>query len=199
MSDRQALSDYLDGLAIPDELDRTWLLKEFLAPLGIESASPLADLCEDILVEAVAAADAAFHMRPGGWRIDVVGTSMKTLLAASLLGAALFINGSSDVPEELLPAVLPLLIDMKRVTLNRQDRALLVPLRLAARGVEGMAVNSQVLYQRLDPAVRGQLSPGDFEDLCERLIQSGHLDDAGLGDVRARAGQEPAWIRLTWT
>lgn len=199
MTDFEELSRWLDSLAMPSQLDRSWLLNDFLMPLGVETDTVFADLCEDIVVGAAAADSSAFHMRAGAWRIDVSGTVTRTLLAAAFLGAALAAIGTSDIPEELYPAVLPLLVDVERIRVSRRDKALLAPLRNASQGVEGIALNPQVLYARLDPSVRSQLCAGDFEDLCERLVEAGHLDDGGYGDVRARATSEPAWIRLTWS
>lgn len=199
MTDLEDLSKYLDRLVVPDQLDRPWLLREFLDPLGIEPESDVADLCEDIVLGAAAAGDAVFHMRAGGWRIDVTGTFTRSLLAGSLLGAVLFMHGVTDIPAELFPAILPLVVDVERVKLSRRDKALMIPLRVASQGVEGIALNPQVLYDRLDASIQAQLSFGDFEALCERLIEAGQLDDGGYGEVRARTQPGPAWIRLTWT
>lgn len=199
MTDLEDLAGHLDRLSLPEHLDRSWLLEQFLAPLGIEPDSDLADMFEDIVVGAAAADGSVFHMRGGAWRIDVARTVTRGLLAAALLGAVLAVNGASDIPEELYPAVLPLLVEVERVKLSRREKALVAPLRLASVGVEGIALNPQVLFDRLDASVRAQLSLGDFEDLCERLIQAGYLDDAGYGEVRARTQSGPTWIRVTWT
>ena len=198
MTDSQLLLDYIDGLATPDELDRTWLLAAFLAPLGIDPDSQLAGVCEDIVTDDLSSHNDTFHMRPGGWRVGLGGPVTRSLLAGALLGAVLFANGVHDIPVELYPAVLPLLIDVERVKLSRRDRDLLFPLRIAAQGVEGMALSPHVLYNRLEPAVRAQLGFGDFQDLCDRLIEAGQLDDADDGDIRARAADNPAWVRVSW-
>lgn len=198
MNDRQSLLEYLDTLSIPQEFDRTWLLETFLTPLGIDPDSPVADACEDLVTDDLSSHNDAFHMRPGGWRVNVVGSIAKSVLAGSLLGAVLFINGAHDIPLELYPAVLPLLIDVERVRLSRRDRDMLIPLRIAAQGVEGRALSPHVLYNRIEPTVRAQLSFGDFQDLCDRLIEAGQLDSAGYDDIRARAADDPVWIRLTW-
>ncbi len=141
----------------------------------------------------------SLHMRPGGWRIDIAGTAVKTFISGSILAAALFVNGAQEIPAELLPAVLPLLIDVQRVRLDRRDRELLIPLRQATNGIEGMAVSPRVLYNRLDAVTQDELNYDDFAAFCTRLVEAGELDDAGLDDVRPRSAGAPAWIRITWT
>ncbi len=199
MTNAITLAEYVNRLEVPDELDREWFTASFLASFGIDPDSDLADLCEDIVVATVAGDDAAFHMRPGGWRVSVAGTAVKALLTAALLGAALFHNGATDIPAELLPAVIPLVVDVNRVRLSRRDRELLAPLRIASADLGTTAVSPHVLYNRLEPSVRAELNFGDFADFCDRLIAAGQLDDAGLGDVRTRPADSPAWIRITWT
>lgn len=199
MTNTPTLADHLADLEIPEELDRAWFTGSFLTSFDIDPDSDLADLCEDIVLATVGGADAAFHMRPGGWRINVAGTAVKTILTSALLGAALFYNGATDIPAELLPAVVPLLVDVNRVRLSRRDRELLVPLRLTSSELGGLAVSPHVLYNRLEPSVQAELGYSDFSEFCDRLIAAGHMDDAGLGDVRMRLADRPAWIRITWT
>jgi len=198
MAHTQNLFELVEALEVPDEMDRTWFTDSFLQPLGIEPDSRLGELCEDVLLEAVSDGDDAFHMRPGGWRVNLAGGAVKALLVTVVLAAALFFSGADDIPLELLPVVVPLLVDVERVRLSRRDEELLIPLRVASDGVTGMALRHEGLYNRLDPAVREQLNYGDFVDFCERLIKAGYADDAGYGEVRMRPACHPAWLRVTW-
>ena len=198
MAHTQNLFELVEALEFPDEMDRTWFTDSFLQPLGIEPDSRLGELCEDVLLEAVSDGDDAFHMRPGGWRVNLAGGAVKALLVTVVLAAALFFSGADDIPLELLPVVIPLLVDVERVRLSRRDEELLIPLRVASDGVTGMALRHEGLYNRLDPAVREQLNYGDFVDFCERLIKAGYADDAGYGEVRMRPAGHPAWLRVTW-
>ncbi|MBK8078169.1 MAG: hypothetical protein IPK24_22095 [Kineosporiaceae bacterium] len=198
MTDSIELRDRLAVIDFPDEFDRDWLFAEVFTPLGIEADQHLVDLCEDILLGYTAQAPGELHMRPGGWRINVGASLVRTTVAAAIVGAGLIGIGADQVPLQLLPAVLPLLVDMDRVRLNRGDRQLFVPLRQASAGIEGVAVNPQVLYNRLDPAVRAQLNYGDFTAFLDRLIEAGELDNAGGDDVRPRQPGKPAWLRITW-
>lgn len=198
MAHTQNLFELVEALEVPDEMDRTWFTDSFLQPLGIEPDSRLGELCEDVLLEAVSDGDDAFHMRPGGWRVNLAGGAVKALLVTVVLAAALFFSGADDIPLELLPVVVPLLVDVERVRLSRRDEELLIPLRVASDGVTGMALRHEGLYNRLAPAVREQLNYGDFVDFCERLIKAGYADDAGYGEVRMRPAGHPAWLRVTW-
>ncbi len=199
MADESTLTAQLDDLSIPTTIDREWLATAVLGPLGIKADTRLADLVEDILLAQLSDDDSSFHMRPGGWRIDVAGTTAKAIICGSILAAALFLNGAQEIPAELLPAAVPLLIDVKRVRLDMRERELLLPLRQATRGIEGMAVSPRVLYNRLDSATQGEINYNDFAAFCTRLVEAGELDDAGLNDVRPRSAGTPAWIRITWT
>lgn len=191
------LDEYLAGIEIPDTIDRDWLISRVLEPIGIRDGEPLADLCEDVLLTAAETSAGELQMRPGGWRINVGASVVRTLVAASIVGAGLLMIGADQIPVELLPAVLPLLVDVEKVRLDRRDRQLLIPLRAASQGIEGIAVNPEVLYNRLNPAVRSQLNYQDFLAFADRLVEAGELDDAGLGDLSARDGKA-AWLRLTW-
>ena len=192
------LRDLLTAIDFPEEFDRDWLIAEVFTPLGIDPDQHLADLCEDILLGYTAQVPGELHTRPGGWRINVGASLVRTTVAAAIVGAGLIGIGADQVPLQLLPAVLPLLVDMDRVRLNRGDRQLLLPLRHAAVGIEGVAVNPQVLYNRLDPVVRAQLNYHDFTAFLDRLIEAGELDNAGGDDVRPRQPGKPAWLRITW-
>lgn len=196
MSNSVNLLEYLSTRDVPEEFDREWFSTDVLGPLGIRPGDYLADICEDILLSAADKSTGELHMRPGGWRINLSESVGRTLLASVAVGAGLVFAGADQIPHELLPAVLPLLVDLERVRLNRQDRELLIPLQEAAAGLEGFALNPEVLYNRLEPAVREKLNYGDFVAFTERLIEAGELDDAGGNDIRPRGGT--AWVRITW-
>ncbi|MGV1005171.1 MAG: hypothetical protein ACOYEV_10515 [Candidatus Nanopelagicales bacterium] len=199
MTETIALHDYLAAREIPESVDRDWLIATILTPLGIEPGGHLADLCEDIILGATAdSTGGELHMRPGGWRINLAASLVRATISAAIVGAGLVAIGADQIPLLLLPAVLPLLIDLERVELDLAERELLIPLRQACIGIEGIAVQPQVLYNRLEPGVRAQLNYYDFVAYLDRLTKAGELDNAGLGEVRPRAPGAPAWLRLTW-
>ncbi|WP_426763046.1 hypothetical protein ACP3TD_11540 [Pseudarthrobacter sp. 1G09] len=189
------LLEYLSEHDIPKEFDREWLSTDVLPRLGVQPDHYLADICEDILVSSANNSTGELHMRPGGWRINLSESLARVVLTSAVVGAGLVFAGADQIPLELLPTVLPLLVDLKRVRLDRQDRELLIPLQNAAAGLEGFALNPEVLYNRLEPSVRDKLNYGDFLAFTDRLIEAGELDNAGGNDVRPRHGT--AWVRIT--
>ncbi|MFJ4228423.1 hypothetical protein ACIPYV_12755 [Paenarthrobacter nicotinovorans] len=191
------LLDYLSERDIPEEIDREWLSADFLSPLGIDPDNHMADLCEDIFVSAADNGSGELHMRPGGWRVNLTASIARTTVASAFVAAGLFVAGADQIPLELLPAVLPLLVDIKQVRLNRQDRELLIPFHNAAAGLEGFALHPEVIYNRLSSAERDRLNYGDFVAFTERLIEAGELDNAGGNDIRPRQAGDPAWLRIT--
>jgi hypothetical protein len=172
-------------------------MQEVLSPIGISADNPLADICEEIVIAASANDPGELLMRPGGWRINLGASAVRTLVATAIVGCALVAVGADQVPLQLLPVVLPVLVDVERIRLNRDERALIVPLREAAEGVEGLALHPQILYDRLDPTVQEQLNYYDFLAFIERLTEAGEVDDAGFDDVRVRPNSETAWIRIS--
>lgn len=198
MSQMLELNEFVGALQLPDSFDDDWLRNDVFTPLGLTTDEGLTEVCEDIIIGAADITTGELHMRPGGWRINLSASIARTLLAGAIVGSALLTIGADQVPLELLPAVLPLLVDIEKVSLDRRDRQMLIPLKLAAEDIEGIAVHPDVLYNRLDAGTRDNLNPNDFLAFTERLIEAGELDDAGYGDVRARPGGNPAWIRVSW-
>ncbi|GAB3438965.1 hypothetical protein GCM10027517_11820 [Phycicoccus ginsengisoli] len=198
MSTPPTLEDVLTGLAVPDPMDRSWLIDEMLPAFGIGHDTLMAQTLEDVLLADARTHSSKLEVRPGGWTVNIAGSVAKAVLATALVAAGLAAAGRDDVPAELIPAVLPLVVDLAKVRLDRKERALLLPLRLATSGLAATPVHPQVVYDRLEPAVRAQLNYNDFLTFCERLIAAGELDDGGYGDIQARPGG-PAWVRITFT
>ena len=200
MSDVAVLSSWIDTVELPEQVDHDWLVDHVLTPIGIDASSELAAVVEEtFLHQAFGDSTDPFEIRAGGWRLNTAATTVKAFIVAALVGSALFIDGAPDIPAELIPAVLPFVIDVERVRLNRRDKELLIPVQRAANGIEGIAVNPRLLYGRLDPAVQAEIEYESFSNFCERLIDAGLMDDPGYGDVRPRPAAEPAWIRVTFT
>jgi len=193
------LTAYVDAITLPDELDREWLTDTFLRDLGVTAEAPLGEIYEDLFLHASGQLNGELEMRPGGWRVSGRGTAIKAIMTSAFLGAALFAAGADEIPKEVLVAVMPLVVDIQGVRLNRRDKELLVRLRVSAQDLQGMALNPEVLYNRLDAAVRNRLNKDDFSTFVDHLVEAGEMDDAGYGDVRLRRADDPAWLRITWS
>ncbi len=141
---------------------------------------------------------AGLHVRPGGWIIDLRDSATRTVLAAALVGGMMLPAGFDQLPAYVLPAVLPLLIDVRKVRLSRGDRKLLLELRLSQTPAQAaISWTPDALYGRLPAVVQQQVSPIDFADFVDRLVQAGEVDDAGSDEVVVRPANKPAWIRIS--
>lgn len=118
-------------------------------------------------------------------------------LAAAMVGI-MWAADFDQIPVLVLPAVLPLVVDVERARLNRRDQQLLLQLRTTIGGAVALAVHPEVLYNRLLPHIRDQVSPLDFGDTIAELIENGIADDARYGDVTLRLADRPAWIRTNF-
>lgn len=192
------LSHALNTLELPEELNHSTLMELFTRVTGLPDDSAAAGIFEDAFLAAMEQSPTALELRPGGWRVDVAATMLRTALTTSILTAALWLSGIDQIPAAVMPAVLPMLIVTERVRLNRREQYLLTQLQQNVGSAKGLAVHPDVLYNKLPLDVRDQLSPLDFQDFLDAFIATGHADDAGGGDVRVRDPHEPSWIRITF-
>jgi hypothetical protein len=142
-------------------------------------------------------ASTGLSMRPGGWTIDLSAAAARSAIAAALIAGAMWPLGLDQLPAFVLPAVLPMLIDVRRSVLTRTEKALLLELRLAAHDDLDYPWPAAALYGRLPEHVREQVSPTDFADFLDALVAAGHADPAGYEEYRVRPAGRPAWLRLT--
>jgi hypothetical protein len=194
-----ALAQQVEARTWPDELDQATLLAGFTDITGLPSDSVSASTFEDCFLDAVGQAGGNLEMRPGGWKVNVSASLVKLALTTALMTGVMWEAGFDQLPAYVLPAVLPLVVDVERATLSREQKTLLMQLRSAAVGSTGAVVQPAVLYSRLPQSVQDQVSPLDFEDFVQALIEAGEVDDAGYTDVRLRLPADPAWLRITWT
>ncbi len=137
------------------------------------------------------------HVRPGGWVVDIRSSAVRTVLAAAIVGGAMWVGGLDQLPGHVLPAVLPLLVDVRRTRLSRADNRLLIDLRLSQTAAQtGWPWPADALYGRLPPEIQARVHQGDFADFIDRLVQVGEADPAGYDEVKLRPAGRPAWIRI---
>jgi hypothetical protein len=174
-----------------DDLTRLW---ELVTGLSADTHPDEIAACEDAIQSQLSSSHAALEIRPGGWIVNLQSSAARFALTSALMTGVFFAAGFNQIPAYVLPAVLPLLIDIDQAKLGRGDRELLVTLRVNAGSAIGQPVNAEVLYNRLPDQTRNQVSPLDFADFLGKLIAAGEADDAGYGDVRLR--NEPKWLRI---
>jgi hypothetical protein len=191
------LTSLIAGLA-PETLDDDGLARLWEAVTGLAADLHPDEIaaCEDAIQSQVGADHPVLEIRPGGWIVNLQSSAARFALTSALMTGVFFAAGFNQIPAYVLPAVLPLLIDVDQAKLDRGDRQLLVTLRLNAGSATGQSVNPEVLYNRLPDQIRNQVSPLDFADFLDKLIAAGEADDAGYGDVRLRS--KPKWLRITF-
>lgn len=148
---------------------------------------------DDVLVAAFEDAR-TLHARPGGWVINLSDAVTKSALATAITAAVLAVVGLDQLPALVLPAILPLLVDLEHVDLSPGDEHLLATLRLRSDVVDH-ARTPKALYKRLPKHLRDQVAMTDFVDFVDKLVTTGEADRAGRY-VLVRAADDPAWIRI---
>jgi hypothetical protein len=196
-TDYLSLADAIAGAAVPTELDQPALLRLLRDATGITPEThPFAVIAAEDALATNGRATPVLEVRPGGWVVDMTSSLARTAVTTALMTAVMYAGGFDQIPAYVLPAVLPLLVDLDRVRLSRSDRKLLALLRVNAGAAMGQPVHPDVLYNRLPADVRQDVSPLDFTDFVERLIAAGEADDPGYDDVALL--DQPHWIRISF-
>jgi hypothetical protein len=193
------IGSLIDDAAGRGDLTDSNLRQLFAAATGLDEES-LADAWEAVEDAVIAALPdgSGLRVRPGGWVVDIRSSVIRTVVAAALVGGALWHVGLDQLPGYVAPAVIPLLVDVRKVRLSRADDRLLVDLRLTSTTAQmDWPWPADALYGRLPADVRERVAPGDFADFVDRLVQAGEADPAGYDEVRLRPAGQPAWIRIT--
>jgi hypothetical protein len=189
----------LDDVEVPATIDHDSLSALFSAITGLAQDDPAAGICEDAFLAAIEQSPVPLELRPGGWRVDVAATAVRTALSAAIMTAVLWAGGFDQIPTFVLPAVLPLLVAAQRVELSGKQKYLLAELHRSVGSAQGLAVHPDVLYNKLPQHIRDQLSPLDFRDFLDAFIGAGIADNPGGGDVRLRPANDPSWIRIQFS
>jgi hypothetical protein len=149
---------------------------------------------DDVIVASLGDTE-TLHARPGGWVVGLGDAAARSALATAITAGVLAVAGFDQLPALVLPAVLPLLVDIDRVELSASDEHLLASLRLQPDVVE-QAHSPEQLYELLPADLQAQVSLLDFVDFVSRLVAAGEADEEDAGVV-VRDTSDPAWIRVT--
>jgi hypothetical protein len=172
-------------------------LASFVADVtGLDATSlrVAARTADDVVVAALGS-HATLHARPGGWVLRLGDAAATGGLATAVTAAVLAVAGLDQLPALVLPAVLPLLIDLDRVSLTPGEEHLLAEIRLQPL-VVNFARTPRKLYEELPDDLRDQISLVDFLDFLDRLIGAGEADAAPGDRVIVRDAHDPAWVRI---
>ncbi len=123
-----------------------------------------------------------------GIKLDLAGGLTRTATVTVVLGAVLALAGVSGIPAIVLPTVLPLLVDIQRVRLERREEELWLEL-VARPGALDPEQSPEALYQRLPEEMQAVVSPLDFAQFLQKLHDAGLAegDPRGLQRLRERA------------
>lgn len=189
-----AAADVADGAGTLSLEQVRDLFQEVTGLSGLDAAF---EQVEDALLAGLGELP-GLQVRPGGWVIDLRASAVRTVLAAALVGGVMWRAGLDQLPGYVLPAVLPLLVDVRQVRLTHGDRKLLLELRRAQTPAQvPLPWSADALYGRLPATVQQQVSPVDFADFVQRLVQAGEANRAQSEEVVLRQAGDPAWIRIT--
>lgn len=120
---------------------------------------------------------------------------MQSVIAAALIAGLLVALGATAIPAAVVPAVVPLFSDIKRVTLTPGREYLLAELVAHKEALDGIHT-SRELYDRLNKEVRSQLSFMDFVDFLDTCRRAGLADTSATGTVTVRTTAD-ARFRIT--
>jgi hypothetical protein len=195
-----SLSSLNDSLAVleGETLDEDDLvaLFESITGLAADDHPEAMSACEAALGAHLDSSQPQLESRLGGWIVDLKSSTAKFALSAAIMTGVLVAGGFDQIPAYVLPAVLPLLVDVERAKLNRGDRKLLVQLRDAPGLSMGNPVDMDALYNTLPASLRRQISPINFAEFVEKLVAAGEADEAGGGQVALR--EHPKWVRISF-
>jgi hypothetical protein len=197
---QESLSSLNDSLTVLEggTLDEDGLVAFFESVTGLAAGDhPEAiSACEAALQGHLDPSQPALESRLGGWIVDLKSSTAKFAVSAAIMTGVLVAGGFDQIPAYVLPAVLPLLVDVERAKLNRGDRKLLVELRAASGLSIGQPADTDALYNALPASVRHQISPINFAEFVEKLVAAGEADEGGGGQVALR--EHPKWIRISF-
>jgi hypothetical protein len=111
-------------------------------------------------------------LEPGGWTVKVSNNVLKTSLVAASLAGILYLSEFDSIPGYVLPAVLPLLIDIEKIKLKKSEEYILAELRLNPE-IENREMTAEAIYGMLDESLKSQIALPDFIDFLDKLHISG--------------------------
>lgn len=115
------------------------------------------------------------NMIEGGWEISLSTGAVKAMLATSLLCVGLISSGFTPISPVVLPAIVPLLFEIRQVRLTMKERQIWISL-----SVKDDVINSKMsireLYVQLSDELRQQITELDFHDFVEKCVRAGLAD-----------------------
>lgn len=109
------------------------------------------------------------------WNIKVTPNLVKTSVVASIMIGLLYATGATQLASLVLPAVLPLLIDIDSIKLSVKDDLILAEMRRHDE-LKDKEFWPQEIYDQLHPTTQEQFTFSEFLDVLNVLMLTGNVD-----------------------
>lgn len=109
------------------------------------------------------------------WRIKIGPTLLKTSVVTSVMIGLLHASGATPLGALVLPAVLPLIIDIETIRLTVKDNLILSEMRLNAN-LRDSQFAPRVIYNELSADLQDEISYSEFLDVLDSLCITGNAE-----------------------
>lgn len=174
------LAAELEAATGSSEPDRAAVLDLWAELFGGDGSALDLGLFED----ALSTSPDTLQFEAGSWTLDLSSSAVRSALALATLAGGLALLGVAPLAPILLPAVIPILFDLRRTKITAGQEAVYAELRLQPDARAGAPATS--LYQMLPADIRRNLSFLDFADTLDALRQAGRADRDEHGTVSIR-------------
>jgi hypothetical protein len=116
------LADLVANRDLPAEIHREVLIAAFASLTGLPEDGAAAGVAEDAFLASVGEARLELEIRPGGWTVNLSKSLANATVAAAVMVGIVWAAEIDQIPLVVLPAVLPLVVDVERARLSRRDR-----------------------------------------------------------------------------
>ena len=110
-----------------------------------------------------------------GWQISIMPNLVKSSVVASLMIGLLYAAGATQLVSLVLPAVLPLLIDIDSIKLSVKDNLILSEMR-RHENLKRKEFLPQEIYDQLDAQTQGQFTFAEFLEVLNVLSLTGDMN-----------------------
>lgn len=132
----------------------------------------------------------------GSWEVHVSKGIIKTAISASILTGILM---AYDFPITLssyaLPLTIPLLFEIKKISLTKSEDGYLLNLHRTAR-FQPDQISPADIYDELPTSMKNTLPKMGFIDFCEKLYQVGYADKNSNGTYSLKGKKKKIKIRF---
>jgi hypothetical protein len=114
----------------------------------------------------------------GGWKWDLSKSAVRTVCGTALLAAVFASGGLATLPPLVLPAVLPLMFDLKRVRLRRSEERVLEIMNAKPSFLDRIGQPAE-LFATLPDWVKNSMSLVEFEEFLDHVVEAGRAKKQG--------------------